>query len=167
MISAVMVSLFALAFFFLYSRHYLLQEEFSEQSKILAREKARVTQLASMSNIEKDEASFLHAPNTQRIKLKGVENYPEAEVMIFHCEETGRMELRVIDLPNLPKGQHYEVWGHQPDKDDILLGQLMPPVRFDSLYSLEAMRNFDVLHIQSVDPYTMRTTQVCTATPPR
>ena len=161
--SGVIISLFCISFFLLCHRHYLLQEEYTQQREQLAREHARVTELASFSKMASEEANFLHAPGTQRIKLKGCDNYPEAEVMIFHCENTGRMKLRVIDLPSVAPGQHYEVWGHQPGHEDLLLGTLIPPVRFDTLYSLEPLRDCDVLEIHSVDPYTMRSSRVCMA----
>ena len=134
------------------------------QCEQLAREQEKLTQVASFNKMAIEQANFLHAPATQRIKLKGVKKYPEAEVMVFHCENTGKMMLRVIDLPNLPTGQHYEVWAQQPGKENQMVGKLMPPIRYDSLYPLSPVLNCATLEMTSVDPYTMFSLPVCMAT---
>ena len=74
--------------------------------------------------------------------------------------------LRVIDLPSLPNGQHYDVWASDAQKGSLIIGQLTPPVRFDSLYALAPLTDLVSLEINSVDPYTMNATQFCSATLP-
>ena len=158
-----LVSFFSIGFCFLCREHFSLQENYTEQCEKLALEQAKVIQLASFSKQASEQANFLHAPATQRIKLKGAEQYPDAEVMVFHCENSGKMMLRVIDLPAIPDGHHYEVWAQQAGKENLMLGQLMPPVRFDSLYTLAPLLNYESLEIMSVDPYTMNSMPVCMA----
>lgn len=159
-----LVSFFSIGFCVLCREHFSLQENLTMQREKLAREQAKVIQLASFSKMASEQADFLHAPGTERVKLKGCDNYPEAEVMVFHCENTGKMMLRIVDLPELNQGQHYEVWAHKPDREDILVGQLMPPLRYDSLYALAPVLDCDELLISSVDPFTMETLTVCMAT---
>ncbi|HUR31094.1 MAG TPA: hypothetical protein VMZ69_06655 [Saprospiraceae bacterium] len=162
--SALLVSFFSIGFCFLCKEHFSLQETYSMQCEQLAREQQKLTQLASFSKMANEQANFLHAPATQRIKLKGVDKYPEAEVMVFHCENTGKMMLRVIDLPELPSGQHYEVWSQEPGKESQMVGQLVSPIRYDSLYTLSPVLHCATLEMKSVDPYTMFSLPVCMAT---
>lgn len=162
--SGLVVSFFSIGFCFLCKEHFLLQEDYTLQCEKLAREQAKVIQLASFSKMANEQSDFLHAPETKRVKLKGDEKYPEAEVMVFHCENTGKMVLRVIDLPVLQTGQHYEVWAHQAGSENIMVGQLQTPVRFDSLYALDPVLYCDGLEITGVDPYTMNSWPVCMAT---
>lgn len=159
-----LVSFFSIGFCFLCKEHFSLQEDYTVQCEQLAREHAKVIQLASFSKMASEQVDFLHSPGTQRIKLKGCDNYPEAEVMVFQCENTGKMMLRVIDLPRLDAGQHYDVLATQKDKSDILIGQLLPPIRFDSLYTLDPTLNCSSLEINLVDVETLATTPVCIAT---
>lgn len=162
--AGLVVSFFSIGFCFLCREHFTLQETYTEQCEKLAREQAKVIQLASMSQMVSEQSDFLHSPETHRIKLKGGENFPEAEVMVFQSKNTGKMMLRVIDLPLLPQGQYYEVWAHQADKGNFRVGQLFPPVRFDSLYSLAPAVNWTSLEITTIDPSTMTEIPVCTAT---
>ncbi len=158
------IAFFSIGFCYLWQEHFSLQENYTVQREKLVREQAKVTQLAFFSRMASEQADFLHSPGTERVKLKGCDNYPEAEVMVFHCENTGKMMLRVIDLPMLPPGHRYEIWAQQHDNRDLLVGQIMPPVRFDSLYALDPVLDCRELHITSVDPYTMDTVSVCMAT---
>ena len=158
-----MVSFFSIGFCFLCREHFSLQEIYTAQREKLAREEAKVIQLASFSRMVSEQADFLHSPGTERVKLKGCDNYPEAEVMVFHCENTGRMMLRVIDLPQIPTGSYYEVWAHKPGREDLLVGKLLPPVRYDSLYALSPVLNCDELQITSVDPALRESIPVCMA----
>ena len=162
--SGLLVSMFSIGFCYLCSEHFSLQENYTEQCEDLARERQKVTQLASFTRMFNEQANFLHAPGTQRVKLKGCDNYPEAEVMVFHCENTGKMMLRVIDLPAILADQRYEVWAYEADKEKFLVGQLIPPIRYDSLYTLDPVLHCDSLEIIRVDPYIMHSAPVCVAT---
>lgn len=161
--AGLVVSFFSIGFCFLCRDHFTLQEDFTEQHEKLVREQAKVIELASFSKKVTEQALFLQSPGTQRIKLHGCENYPEAEVMVFQCENTGKKLLRVIDLPLLPEGRHYEVWAQQPDSMSTLIGQLKPPISFDSLYTLSPVTNCASLEITSVNPRTKASTPVCVA----
>lgn len=161
--SGLIVSFFSIGFCVLCREHFSLQENFTIQQAELAREHAKATQLASLSRAASEQSDFLHAERTERIKLKGGDKYPEAEVMIFHDDSSGKMMLRVIDLPSLKHGEYYEVWANQPDSKNVLVGRLTPPVRFDSLYNLAPVLKRKSLEITSVDPYTNTTTPICAA----
>jgi hypothetical protein len=162
--AGIVVSFFSIGFCFLCREHFTLQETYTQQCEKLAREQAKVIQLASLTQMATEQSDFLHSPQTHRIKLKGVDKYPEAEVMVFQSENTGKMMLRVIDLPVLPQGHYYEVWARQADKGNFRVGQLFPPVRFDSLYLLAPAANWTSLEITSIDPSTMTEIPVCMAT---
>jgi hypothetical protein len=57
----------------------------------------------------------------------------------------------VIDLPELPDGQYFEVWPSKKPKADRPFGLLKPPLRFDSLYAMEPTISYSSLQINSVD----------------
>jgi hypothetical protein len=154
------VSLFSLGFCFLCREHFTMKAVVSEQTQKLALEQAKVSQLVSLT---KERSIFLHAPSTRRIKLKGCADYPDAEVMVFQCVKTGRMMLRVIDLPELPEGQYYEVRAQQSDQQNYLIGQLRPPLRFDSLYVLDSKLLCSELEINSIDPVSHTSMPICLA----
>jgi hypothetical protein len=162
--AGMIVSLFSIGFCFLAREHFSLQQNYTMQCEELARQQAKVTQLASISKMVNEQSDFIQSPETQRIKLKGGEEFPEAEVMVFHDNKTGKMMLRVIDLPALPNGHYYEVWARQPENESVMLGRVTPPVRFDSLYNLSPLLQYETLEITSVDPLTMNSLQVCAAT---
>lgn len=161
--AGLVVSFFSIGFCFLCREHFYLQENYTMQQQQLAREKAKVIQLASFTRMASEQSDFLHSPETDRIKLRGVESFPEAEVMVFQNRNEGKMMLRVIDLPELSPGQYYEIWVSQPEKGNYKIGQLFPPVRFDSLYSLAPSMDWATLEIVSFDPVAMTTTPVCTS----
>lgn len=87
---------------------------------------------------------------------------PEAEAMIFHSRMTGDMKLRVIDLPQLPNGHHYEVWSSDSG-NSRMIGKIMPPVRYDTLYTLEPMLNFTSVQINAVNPESAQAEPICLA----
>jgi len=163
-LTVAVVSLFSLGFCFLAREHFSLKAIYSEQNRQLLQEQAKVTQLASIAQFSSDRSTFMHSPDTRRIKLKGGTNYPEAEAMIFHSEKTGKMMLRVIDLPELEKGQHYGVWAIQPDKKELFIGQVEAPVRFDSLYTLDPVLAWSSLQLKINDPSSNNSETVCLAT---
>jgi hypothetical protein len=154
------VSLFSLGFCLLCREHFSLKNNYTIQSQKLALEQAKVSELVSQT---KERSLFLHSATTKRIKLKGCGDFPDAEVMVFKCEKSGKMMLRVIDLPELPIGEHYQVWALQADQENRLIGELEPPLRFDTLYVLEPILNSSSLQINSIDPLTKKSMQVCLA----
>jgi hypothetical protein len=161
--SGLVVSFFSIGFCFLCREHFSLQENYTMQQEQLNREKAKVIQLASFTRMASEQSNFLNDADTKRIKLKGSEDFPEAEAMVFYCEKTGKMMLRVIDLPGMPRGRHYEVLARTDDSNAIKVGELTVPVRFDSVYSLDAVPYWEALEITSVDPYMMDSVSVCSA----
>ncbi len=148
---------------FLCREHFSLRKVYRSQAEKLAREEAMLNQLASFSKSASERSAFLHAPNTKRIKLKGCDSSPEAEVVVFQCVLSGKMMLRVIDLPELSSGQHYEVFAQQADHSSRLIGELNPPIRFDSLYVLDTALHCVSLQINAVDPLTHEAEPVCLA----
>ena len=159
--SALVVSFFSIGFCFLCREHFSLQENYTMQREQLVREQAKVTQLASFSRMTSEQSNFLNDSDTRRIKLKGTEDFPEAEAMVFYCEKTGKMMLRVIDLPDVSQGRRYEVLAHTDENSIVKVGELSVPVRFDSVYSLDPVSYWDTLEITSVDPYMMDSVSVC------
>jgi hypothetical protein len=116
------------------------------------------------TRLASERSSFLNSNTTNRIKLKGCESSPESEVLVYQCRLTGKMMLQVIDLPVLPSGQHYEVWAQHSDRPDRMIGTLMPPIRYDSLYVLDTALNCTTLQITAIDPILNLSEPVCLAT---
>ena len=162
--SGIVVSFFCLGFFILCQEHFSLKQDYTIQSRRLAQEQAKVSKLVSSHKIASADAEFLNALGTRRIRLKGCDKTPEAEVMVFRSVYTGVMKLRVIDLPELPDGTKYQVWAHRTGDDDLLIGELSSPVRFDSLYSLEPVQQYSALQITSLNAETKASLPVCLAT---
>lgn len=162
--SALVVSFFSIGFCLLCSEHLSLQEDYTQQCEELAREQQKVIQLASLSRQVTEESDFLHAPETQRIRLKGSDEFPDAEAMIFQSARSGKMMLRVIDLPPIPSGHYYEIWASYADRDNFRIGQFHPPLRFDHLYSLEPALDCASLQIVTINPMTLDATPVCMTT---
>ena len=162
--SGIVVSFFCLGFFILCQEHFSLKQDYTIQSRRLAQEQDKVSKLVSYNKIASADAEFLNALGTRRIRLKGCDKTPEAEVMVFRSVYSGIMKLRVIDLPELPDGTKYQVWAQRTGDDDLLIGELSSPVRFDSLYSLEPVHQFSALQITSIDPETNTSLPVCLAT---
>lgn len=148
---------------FLYQQHCLLRNNYVCQAQRLADDEEKLLQMSSFSKMSTERSNFLHAPHTQRIKLKGCASTPDAEVMVFQCKVTGKMMLRIIDLPELKSGQHYEVWAQSPGQDDRLLGKINPPVNLDSLYVLDTALHLSTLQISTMDPATMLSEPICMA----
>lgn len=162
--SALVVSFFSIGFCLLCSEHLSLQEDYTQQCEELAREQQKVIQLASLSQQVTEVSDFLHAPETKRIRLKGDDPFPEAEAMIFRSVRTGKMMMRVIDLPPIPQGHYYEIWARYDGKENFRIGQFHPPLRFDHLYALEPAMECASLQIVTIDPVTLDTTPVCMST---
>jgi len=146
---------------FLYKAHCTLQDDYNQQARQLADDEAKLFRMTSFSKTVSEQSAFLHAPQTKRIKLRGCSYTPDAEVVIFQCRMTGRMMLRVIDLPELKQGQHYEVWAQSPEQEDQLLGKLIPPLRYDSLYTLDTALHFKSFQISAMDPATLQSEPIC------
>ncbi len=157
------VTIFSLGFCFLCREHFSLKADYSEQSKKLAMEEAMLVQFDSVFHSASEKAKFLHSATTEKIRLKGSGNFPDAEAMIFKCDKTGRMLLRVVDLPELSEGKYYEVWAQQKPKPDRLIGLLRSPLRYDSLYPLDSMLHSDLLMIKSIDNERHQSEPVCVA----
>ncbi len=157
------VSLFSLGFCFLCREHFSLKKEYSARCVQLAQEQAKVNQLASATKLTSEHSCFLHSPDTRRIRLKGCDAYPDAEVVIFQDVKTGKMMLRIVDLPELKEGNYYEVWTQQDTKPDRLIGLLKPPLSYDSLYTMEPTVYSSGLVINSIDSVTHQPLPICLA----
>src|SRR5205085_5725294 len=100
---------------------------------------------------------------TKRIKRSGTAAYTDAEAMVFRSVKTGRMLLRIIELPEPKKGEYYEVWAAQGSKPDHLIGLIKPPLRYDLLYPLDSMTNASALVIKSTEKGDDKSQLVCRA----
>ncbi len=162
--SGIIISFFSIGFGVLCREHISLVHDYSIQSEKLAQEKAKVSQLASYTKVASEDKDFLHALGTRRILMKGCGKSPNAEVMVFRSVYTGKTKLRVIDLPELPAGQKYQVWAHKPNTEDQMIGELIAPLRFDSLYTMDPVHQYSAFQITSIDPVTNQSQPVCLAT---
>jgi hypothetical protein len=158
---AVVILLTGLAF--LYKANRTLRDNYDHQAQLLAEDEEKIFRMTSFSKTASEQSAFLHAPQTKRILMKGCSYTPDAEVMVFQCRMSGRMVMQVIDLPQLKEGQYYEVWAQAADDKEELLGKIMPPIRFDSLYDLDSTLYFKTLRIAATDPATNQSEPVCMA----
>lgn len=159
--SGIVIFLLCAGLFWLWNEHFALKQEYISQREKLMEDEVRLSKFAALSKLAADNAAFLHADHTKRIRLMGCGSTPDAEVMVFQCQESGKMMLRVIELPDLERDQYFEVRGVQADQADELLGRLYAPVRFDSLYVLNASLASSTLQINVVDPVTQARVPVC------
>jgi len=161
--SAVVVFLALAGLAFLWKEHFYLKEDYNYQCAKLAEEQAKVDKLSSVSRQMSERSNFINSSTTERIKVRGCESTPDAEVLLFQCKLSGKMMLQVVDLPALPAGHHYEVWAKHADSSSWKLGQMQPPIKYDSLYVLDSALHFASLQITDVDPVSNVSEAVCMA----
>ena len=161
--SAITVIAVLAGFSILCREHFTLKKDYHSQCEKLAEEHAKVEQLASHSKLAAERSSFLNSTTTDRIKVKGCESTPDAEVVLFKCRLSGKMMLQVVDLPALPSGHHYEVWAQNPDSTDRMIGLLQPPIKYDSLYVLDTALHYASIQITDVDSINNFSEAVCMA----
>ncbi len=162
--SALVVFVSVAAFAFLCREHLNLKATYNSQCAKLAQEEAKLAEMSSFSRHVSERSDFINASSTERIKVKGCESTPEAEVLVFQCKKSGKMMLQVVDLPELTKGHLYEVWMQSSDSIHHMIGQLHPPIKYDSLYALRGALNYSKLQITSIDPVNKISSPVCIAT---
>lgn len=158
--SAAVAILAVTGMIFLAIRHHYLKCDYTAKNERL---EAKLSQLSFVSQHFAERTQFINASTTKRIKLKGCESLPDAEVLVYQCRAKGKMMLEVIDLPALPQGGHYEVWASHPGLPDKKIGELVPPIRFDSLYILDTAMEYSLLQITKVDPELQVTEAICLA----
>lgn len=154
-------------FLFMCKKHFSLQAHYTRQCEKLAVEEAKVAELSSYTRKVSEQGNFMHAEQTKRIKLKGCDNAPESEVLVFQCRRSGKMMMRVVDLPSLGENEVYEVWARQPDQRQHLVGTIQPPVRFDSLYVLDTALHSIALQINRRLSGSASSEAVCLASMPQ
>lgn len=144
-------------------QHLDLRRTYQAQCAYLEREKALNQALADRHQAADQTARFVNAEHTERIQLRGCDETPEAEVVVYRCLLSGKMMLRVIELPGIEAGRHFEVWakGGGPEH---LVGRLYPPIRYDSLYVLDTALHSTALAITRVDPVQKLAEPLCLAT---
>jgi hypothetical protein len=161
--SGVVILLLCAGLFYLWKEHFSLKKDYEAQQEQLKADEAKLSQFAALSRIAADNSNFLHKDDTRRIRLAGCGATPDSEVMIFQCEGSGKMKLRVIELPELQQGHYFEVTAHRGDSLNDMLGRIYAPVRYDSLYVLNTSLQSSGLQINMIDPVSKSTTPVCMA----
>ncbi|HEY3387751.1 MAG TPA: hypothetical protein VGK46_14655 [Saprospiraceae bacterium] len=161
--SAIVVFLSLAGFLFIWSEHFSLKKTYNSQCAKLAEEQAKVDKLASVTRKSSERSSFINSGTTERIKVRGCDSTPDAEVLLFKCRLSGKMMLQVVDLPQLPAGHHYEVWTTHADSTNRMIGQIQPPIKYDSLYVLDPTMHYADLQITDVDPLNNISEPVCMA----
>ena len=161
--SAITVISVLAGFTFICKEHFSLRKDYHSQCEKLAKEHAKVEELSSHSKMVAERSSFLNSQTTKRIKVRGCESTPDAEVLLFQCKVSGKMMLQVVDLPTLPTGHHYEVWAQNPDSTDRMIGIIQSPIKYDSLYRLDTALHYSSFQITDVDPVNKLSEPVCMA----
>lgn len=161
--SALVVLISLAGFTFLCREHFGLKKIYNSQCEKLAAEEAKLAQMSSYSKKMTERSHFINASSTERIKVKGCDATPEAEVLIFKCKKSGKMMLQVVDLPLLPEGHHYEVWTQWEDSSYHRVGMIEPPIKYDSMYILSSDLNHMMLQITAVDSVNQSSQAVCIA----
>ena len=144
--------------------HFSLKANYNSQCSKLAEEQAKVNQLATQTQKVSEKSKFINSTTTERIKIRGCDDTPDAEVLLLKCKLSGKMMLQVVDLPALPEGHHYEVWTTNENQKNKMIGQIQPPIRYDSLYVLDTALHYTTLQITDVDPVLHSSAPVCMAT---
>ncbi len=161
--SAFIVFVSLAAFGFLWWKHFDLKETYNFQCEKSAADQAKLAQMSSFSQKVSERSAFINSATTERIKVKGCESTPDAEVLVFKCKNSGKMMLQVVDLPALPEGQHYEVWTQWNDSTSHMIGMIELPIKYDSMYVLNSDLNYTLLQITAVDPVLNFSHPVCMA----
>jgi hypothetical protein len=164
--SGVVILLLCAGLVYLWKAHFSLKQDYEAQQEQLKADEAKLSQFAALNRMAADNSAFLHKEDTRRIRLAGCGATPDSEVMIFQCEESGKMKLRVIELPDLKQGHYFEVMTNQGDTLNAMLGRIYAPVRYDSLYVLNTSLHSEGLQINMVDPVAQSTTPVCLSAVP-
>jgi anti-sigma-K factor RskA len=151
------------AFAFLWLKHFDLRETYHSQCAKSAADQAKLAQMSSFSKKVTERSAFINSSSTERIKVKGCDSTPDAEVLVFKCRNSGKMMLQVVDLPGLQDGQHYEVWTQWGDSSNHMIGLIEPPIKYDSMYVLSSELNYTRLQITAVDPANNFSQPVCMA----
>jgi hypothetical protein len=158
------VLLTLVGFAFMCKEHFSLKQNYDSQCNKLAEEQAKVNQLATHTQKVSEQSRFINSTTTERIKIRGCDDTPDAEVLLLKCKLTGKTMLQVVDLPHLPEGHHYEVWTTHEDQTNRMIGQIQPPIKYDSLYVLDTAIDYSALQITDVDPIHHTSAPVCLAT---
>ena len=161
--SAAVVFLALVGLAFLWKEHFYLKEDYNYQCAKLAEQQAKVDKMSTVSRQVSERSNFINSSTTERIKVRGCESTPDAEVLLFQCKLSWKMMLQVVDLPSLPDGHHYEVWAKHADNTTRKLGQIQAPIKYDSLYVLDPALHFASLQITDVDPANNSSEPVCMA----
>ena len=143
--------------------HFDLQRVYQSQCHKLEAEKAKLAQMSSFKREVAERSKFINSSSTERIKVKGCDATPDAEVLVFKCKHSGRMMLQVVDLPELEDGHHYEVWTQWKDSSHHMIGVIEPPIKYDSMYALSNDLNYTKLQITAVDSVNQSSHPVCMA----
>jgi len=161
--SALTVIAVLTGFSILWKEHFSLKKDYHSQCEKLAEEHAKAEQLEANSKIATERSTFVNSATTERIKVKGCESTPDAEVVLFKCRLSGKMMVQVVDLPALPSGHHYEVWAQNPDSTDRMIGLIQPPIKYDSMYVLDTALHYSSIQITDVDTINNFSVPVCMA----
>ncbi len=161
--SAIIVFISLAAFAFLCREHFDLKKTYHSQCAKSEADKARLAEMSSFSKQVTERSAFLNSSTTERFKVKGCESTPDAEVLVFKCKESGKMMLQVLELPDIPAGEHYEVWTKWQDSSFHMIGMIHPPIKYDSMYLLNTDLNYTMIQITAVDPVDMTSNPVCMA----
>lgn len=145
---------------FLSRKHFSLWRDYRAQVDSLALARSQNLALTEETRHAVELSKFVNAENTKRIQLRGCEDVPDAEVVVYKCVLTGKMMLRVIELPRPPRDGYFDIWAHSA-AGDKRIGQLKPPIRYDSLYVLETAPVATSLVITAMDPVTGHSQPVC------
>jgi len=162
--SAAIVILALSGLAYMFREHIYLIADYNSQCAKLAEQQAKVDKMDIATRKVTERSHFVNAGTTERIKVRGCESTPDAEVLVFKCKLSGKMMLQVIDLPALPAGHHYEVWTEHGDSTNRMIGLIQPPIKYDSLYVLDTALNYSSLQITDVDPVNQISEPVCMAT---
>ncbi|MCP9755719.1 anti-sigma factor [Lacihabitans sp. CCS-44] len=82
-----------------------------EISNELAATKAQMESEKALSSKSEGLLALYKDSKNVPMELKGVEKSPDSKVMAFWNKETEEMKLMVENLPAVPKGKQYQVWG--------------------------------------------------------
>lgn len=77
------------------------------ERQVLAQER---NQLQARYEVQDDMLAHLNSPQIQSVQLDGLPISPESQVKVAWNDQTGRVLLKVNDLPPAPTGKQYQLW---------------------------------------------------------
>lgn len=124
----------------------LLNYDFYNKNRTLSKEKNGIeTQLLSQQRVNdemKNDLQVVQSKYSEPVALHGLPAAPEAAAKIFWMKNTGEVYIDPSNLPEIPDGMQYQLWGIVDGKP--VDGGLIIPARQNKQYRIQKMKSFGI-----------------------